>query len=591
MFVVAMMLLGGVVTATEFRSPLIGRTGPMRYVLEEWDEDDWGAKLWTSCYTRNTDKAFLSHGTNTHPLSALFFGKSCFSLSEALPGAYTTPGTEYYSPFVAVATLEPRISYEESGFSIGGRLAYAICNNKGRIGIRGRVPFRRIEIEREDLGDKYDDPLENLVTGEVVTRESITGAADIAKDVFTRAIRLDFLQALVYTANGDPILGFDSAGEAAITTNKAAWDLHLANPDNEITAVVQSPVGTLPRSPDRFLGIHQTPVTAPTTLPANGGVSDATQYAFWTGTDYTPLNIHTGTDAEKMAAKQRAAELWAISVHSPGQGGNSFTTKTDSMWTVIDHALKNYQQNVYAWLEDRGFEFASETRAGIGDIDVDLFYEHQLHDDIVGEVFAGVRIPTGSDNYCCNPYRPHLGNGNHWELSLGGLLAWQAATCINLKIDGRYSFVLSSEEKRPAAFVGACVKNIGPCVCANVDWDYFVGHIDLNFFHPKTDAISSLVGYEFYYKTTDSIRFKCSTLESWLGQIYNSTTEEWESNAGTLSSCVAEMHTQAIAHKICFETSFRITKWFELFCGATYVFAGKNVSRDADCHGGFVVSF
>jgi hypothetical protein len=249
-------------------------------------------------------------------------------------------------------------------------------------------------------------------------------------------------------------------------------------------------------------------------------------------------------------------------------------------------------ENTFAWLEDRGFEFASETRSGLGDIDLDLFYEHQISQDWIGELFIGVRFPTGSsDNYCNSPYRPHLGNGEHWEIKLGGMIAWQPLSWMNIKLDGKISFALEGEERRPATFCGAQVKNIGPCARADVDWLYFVGHLDFNLFHPKTDAISSVIGYEFYYKSEDNIDFKCRSMESWLGKVYDSTSGTWLSNPKTLDSRVAERNTEAIAHKIRLESSFRITRWFEIYCGGAYTFAGQNVPRESDCHGGFVVTF
>ena len=606
-FIVAMAILGGMVSATEFRSPLIGQTGPLRYVFEEWEDEDYGLKLWAACYHRGAHKAFISHGTDTCPLSTLFFGKSDFYLNEILPGSYAEIGTEYYSPFIAVTQLSPRITYEESGISVGGRWAYPVYKNKGRVGVRVRVPFiKNIEIEREDSGDKNDDPLAEFLTGEVVTRYGlivnpspfVSDEEIVAKDVFARAVRADFLQTIPYTADGDPILAFDSNGKPIIVTKDANWDATGIGDEeayNRVAAVIQSDVGTRPGSPDRLVGISQNPRAPdvdPTALPADGGVNDGKQYHFSEGTNYTPLNVHSGTDAEKLAAKQRASELWITSVHGEGDGGEAFSTASNALWTTLDLALKNYQENVYAWLYDRGgFEFESGSRSGIGDIDVDLFYEHQLNDDVVLEGFVGVRIPMGNNEYCYNPYRPHLGNGKHWEIWLGALVAFQPATWMNIKLDGRYSFVQNSEEERTAAFTGACVKNVGPCVCADVDWEYFVGHVDLNFFHPKTDAISAILGYEFYYKTRDRICFKCSTAESWLGKKYNETTEEWEAYPQTLDNCVASMYTQAISHKIRFEASCRITRWFELFCGGAYAIAGKNAPREADCHGGFVVTF
>lgn len=594
--ILAITILGGTVTATEFRSPLIGDRGPMRYVFEEWEEEDYGLKVWAAGYSRESHKAFLDHGTETHPLSALFFGKPCFTLSQAFPNAYAPLTTQNYSPYLGTTKLYPDITYDEKGLSLGASFSYPIYKNKGRLGIRGRVAFKRIEIEREDSGDKSDDPMSEFLTGEVVTRTSSTGgtAGLPATDVFARAIRMDFLESIPYTSPDNAILEFTTAGAPRILGNDAMWDSAGMLPKGHIAAVIDSPVGTLPHSPDRLLGIHESdPVPVPANLPASGGVTDGQQYVFHDTTNYSPLNIHAGTASDKLAAQQRASELWLTSVHAPNtNGAPGFNEGSQPLWDVVDWALKNYQNNVYAWLLDHKFEFESETRSGISDIDLDLFYEHQFTDEFNGEAFVGIRLPTGgSDNYCCNPYRPHLGNGNHWELRLGGLVAWQPLSWMNAKLDAYYAFALGSKEDRPAAFKGACIKNIGPCTTADVSWSYFVGNLDFNFFHPKTDAISGLLGYEFYYKTKDKIDFGCKSMESWLGQSYNVTTGLWETNLQTLDNSVAERRTQAIAHRIRFENSFRITRWFELYWGLAYTFAGENIPRELDCNGGIVVTF
>lgn len=610
--IVAITVLCGTVQATEFRSPLIVERGPMRYVFEEWEDSDYGLKVWTACYGRESHKAFMKHGTKTKPLSALFFNKSCFTLNEIFPNSCVDVATEYYNPFVGLTKLQPRITYEEKGLSLGARYAYPVYKDKGRVGLRIQVPFRKIEIEREDSGDKDTNQLDDLLTGEVVTRINSPTAAppgdDRAIDVFARAVRMDFLQKIPYTSSGLTILRFDANGLPLIVGDNANWLFSRdddAQAQNRMAAIIQSPAGTIPRDPDRLLGIHEDPVTDPTPLPADGLVgNNNAQYVFGTFTgvtppnvtdvdvDYSALNINDCSSSTRAAALAATDDLWITSVHKKGNGGTQFSTGSEKLWSTLDLALKNYNENAYEWLADRCFEFESETRSGLGDIDLDLFYEHQFDEDVVGEVMIGVRIPTGySDNYTGNPYRPHLGNGEHWEIKLGGMIAWQPLDWMNMKLDGRFAFVLEGEEKRMATFKGACVKNIGPCVKADVHWEYFVLNYDLNLFHPKTDAISCLIGYELYYKTKDSICYKARQMQSWLGKKYNNTTATFVEDLRDLDSSVATKYTQAIGHKIRFESSFRINRYFEIFCGGTYTFAGKYIPRECDCHGGFVVTF
>lgn len=580
-----------VAVATEFRSPLIVERSPMRYLFEPWKKKDWKLNLWSEGYYRGANRAYLKHGTNATELSALFFNKSDFLLSEIFPNACVPMDSEYYSPFVAVGMLHPRITYEEKGLSLGGRLAYPVYKDKGRLGIRVQVPFRKIEIEREDLGDRDSNQLDDLVSGEIVTRDGNGGPA---KDVWARAVRMDFLQAVPYTAEKRPMLTFGATGGVQYLNNipNGDWTTILV-PDNRSAVVVQSDVGVIPSSPDRYLGIHMdpfnvgaTPNLLPTHLPSNGAVSDSKQYDFADATNYSSLNINN-CSVDTSAAKAAASQLWITSAHNPGGTENAFTTASEKIWTTLDYALESYNANMFEWLEDNEYFLESATRAGMGDIDVDLFYEHKLTKELNGELMLGVRLPTGAgDSYYRNPYLPHLGNGGHYEIKLGGMLAWQPLSWMNIKLDGRFAFVLESTEHRCAAFKCAKIKNIGPKADADVSWEYLVASLDFNLFHPRTNAISYVVGYDFYYKTKDDISFKCCKMPSWLGKKISGDANEY-----TLDNGLAESHTEAIAHKLKLETSFRINQYFEIFCNCAYTFAGQNIPREMDCSAGFFVTF
>jgi hypothetical protein len=133
---------------------------------------------------------------------------------------------------------------------------------------------------------------------------------------------------------------------------------------------------------------------------------------------------------------------------------------------------------------------------------------------MLAELVLGVRFPTGTTkNSCNNPYRAiaKLGNGEHFEVKLGANFAWDACKWFSLKLDLSYNFVLEGKEQRAAVFAGSTVKNIGPCTDADVDWGYFIGRLDFQFVHPKTCCLSTVMGYEIYYKTEDHLTFKKTT--------------------------------------------------------------------------------
>ena len=280
--------------------------------------------------------------------------------------------------------------------------------------------------------------------------------------------------------------------------------------------------------------------------------------------------------------------LWAIQ-----------TYKADNA-PQADHLLKiwlsqyverfNSSLNEYAWLYERGVDFKTERRTGLGDIDLDLFYEHRFTDEVLMEVMLGIRLPTGGSSHTAgNPYRPRLGNGSHAEVKLGAMVAYQPLAWMNMKLDMYYSFVIEGMEHRPAAFEGAQVRHLGPEADAKVDWGYFVGRLDFNFFHPETKSLSSMIGYEVFLKQQDHVRFRKTDMASWLGRkvIKGVATE----NSAKLDNAVAEKDTDAIGHKVRAETSYRVNKYLELFLGGCFTFAGKNLPAETDLHGGFRVQF
>ena len=257
----------------------------------------------------------------------------------------------------------------------------------------------------------------------------------------------------------------------------------------------------------------------------------------------------------------------------------------DSTPGQLTHPTRGYKLN-------GDYVFMTDQRAGLGDIDLDLFYEHTFSEDWVGELMVGLRLPTGgSSSYVGNPYRASLGNGNHWELKLGGLMAWQPIDWMNIKLNLLGSWVIEGTEERCATFKGANIKNMGPKVDADVDWAYFVGSLDFTLFHPKTDNLSTTIGYEFYYKTEDNINFKKTKITSWLARKWNETTNVWDDYEDTLDSKVAEKNTEAISHKIRWESRIQLNKWCEMFVGGSYIFAGQNMPRETDGHCGFNVKF
>lgn len=301
------------------------------------------------------------------------------------------------------------------------------------------------------------------------------------------------------------------------------------------------------------------------------------------------------------AAHHIPEDLWVTTIH--GNNGRLLNDTVDAV-TFIDNALEFYKVGIPTFLSDRGYAFQTYQLTGLGDTDLDLFYNHSFSDRWNGELYAGVKIPTGAgDKYYGNPYKTLLGNGDHFEIKVGGKVAWDTCKWLNVKADAHYNFVLEATEHRMAAFQGATIKNLGPKADADVSWGYFTGDIDFTLFHPKTRDIATTFGYELYYKTEDRISYKQKTMtDHWLGQVWaqngssmpaNATTagNHWADLPWTLDNKVARKNTESIGHRAYVEGSYQFSKYLNMTVGGKYTFAGQNIPCEGEAYTGFNVKF
>lgn len=463
-------------------------------------------------------------------------------------------------------------------------------------------------------------PINAMLTGAAAAINAAANRGDRAaignqSDIVVNAYRLDFVAALpgsdglssvrAPAVTNIQIFGNNVGVAEATQKNRAPVGLTRATSadDVETTGYVAWMPANVSDTKGHVLvtDIIKEPATL-TPDPTNAAASKIG--VFDSGTDYRGL--FTGAAGSKFtdAAAAQAAELW-LTFRRAADSGDTEKFSRDTSGSVagnggviahqIENLLQLYRENPLLFFERNGISFDGRRRTGLGDIDLDLFYEHTFGCDLVGELFVGVRFPTGCCSHIMNgsPYEPTLGNGGHWEVKLGGLLAYQAFRLMNIKLDAYYSFVLENTEHVPAAFKGATIKNIGPRVDADNDWGYFVGRLDFNFFHPKDSCIRSTVGYEFYYKTQDHTRFKNAKATSFLGKLIDSTTglPIAGSDQYDLDNALARKNTESISHKLRGETSAQVLKYFEVYAGGTWTFAGQNVMKDFDAHAGFNVRF
>lgn len=600
--------------ATEFRTPYLSDRGPLRHSFKKLNKKKMNINTWSTVHTKEAHKAFLKHGTDSKELTALLFNKSTFQFNEFLPNALMPLDAPNYNIFMNALSYSPKAKYFEYGATFGGRIDFPIWKEdngcvKGRIGLRTSIPFRTIEVERQDFAPEtasVDNALAQVVKTAII-RVQRTAAGAVAPvgsqvDVEATAYRLDFVAGIRDSAKNS-VVSAPVANEFKIFgQNIAAAN---AGPAAGATAGLVADVNGAPE----IVAWNLTTVAADGDFNANGlvkaaafadatndltGVAAAHFAGFVDNVDYTELNPATvapvaGGGANDITGLAAAKTSWLV--FKRASDGNVNTRLVGNEAQAIDRMLQDrirgLNKDPFAFLSENGFIFDSYKRSGLGDIDLDVFYEHAFNKHMLAELVLGVRFPTGTTkNSCNNPYRAiaKLGNGEHFEIKLGANFAWDACKWFSIKLDASYNFVLEGKEQRAAVFAGSTVKNIGPCTDADVDWGYFIGRLDFQFVHPKTCCLSTVMGYEIYYKTEDHLTFKKTTENSWLG------TKD-QPVASKLDSKLARKNTESISHKGRMESTYKANKYLDIFWGGAVTFAGQNVFRDMDAHGGFNVRF
>ncbi len=608
------------VAATDFRAPLTSLHGPIHYKFKKVPKKKWLFGTWSTAYYKQADKAFAKHSFDTKPLTNLLFGKTEFTLSESFENATDDHGfTEGRNPYLSLTKFAPRASYTEQGLNVGGSIVYPIWKEKGKVGVRASVPFKSVRFER-------DDETENRILGDqtaIIRGDArLVEAGQVISGV--TSYKLDLLKNLKYLNNKGQVTGlykadfvdpnyFVSIGQssyeeaAAATYGKDAAKIPFA--------VIKSVNAGKPpyHQGGAMLAIANS--TAYTGVEAGGTII---QYPAKEGANNGVAKVLADLKADGVIAADKAAafikgtaqdysklvttDLWVTTIH--GLNGAPIGT-SESGVNFVERELLMSKDNLGYWLTDRGYQFQTTQLTSVGDVDAELFYEHTFSNCWKAEINGGIRIPTGSggDKYTGNPYATALGNGGHVELKLGGFVAWQPLSWMNVKLDASYNFALEAKESRFAAFKKATIKNVGPKADADVDWSYFKGGLDFNIWHPKTKELSTTLGYEFFYKTEDHITFKNKTMtDHWLGKRWTKASDHtvatttnagdtFEAFAMNLDNGVARKNTESIAHKFHAEGTYYPSKYFEFFAGGAYTFAGQNMPRESEMYGGINVRF
>lgn len=610
----------GMLHAATIHTPVLCERGPLRYLFDfDEPQSSQHLKLWSAGYSRYAASAYTdSVGTKTDELSRLFFNEANFKLTEAFPSCLVSQNSEFYNPLIRTVHLHTKADYREKAVVFGARYIVPVYKDVGRMGVRVSIPIKAVEVRRLDVdGVPRGAELEEVLAVSQQIVPPKTGPVSTS-DPF-HMIRMDFAEALVQSRKNNPALtlldtnDYPKIGGAKISdADLNGGDSALRNSIQRCVGVVRSPAGFIPRAPEvkNTAIVTSAPASGSTAdlatadgtdavLPADGNAEYKLLYRLETVGNpgkYSVLADETTNDIDERRARQRLKEeLWLIPRVYSGHEEVSGFGEGGVIKTLVDLS-EQVTENAYEWMKDRGYALESASYAGFGDCVVDFVYEHALGDKCYGEMFLGVSIPTTQKETAtrqapyASPYHVYLGTSNHWEVRLGGSLAGQPMSRLNVKADCYYSFVLPHEEMRHASFRGSRVKGVGPLVPVFVNWNYCVGRVEATVFHFKARAISNMVGYECFYKTRDALEYPSNNMATWLGRSFASDGTITR-NEFPLDASVATQNTDAIAHRCKFETSFRVTSQCEFSLGFGYTFAGKNAPQAVDASFALNVSF
>ena len=573
---IRMLVLSGVLSISgllvaEFRAPFsIGLFGVshLHSTFEREEEGGCIFDIWGVGYAKNARKTYVDkHGFDTENLSGLLFGKSSFRLEElhkdgyvASSGVAATAMARYpENPWIKISTIEPKVDYYEKGLMFGLHLGGTASDGKLHYGVRTKLPLRSIEVENDiiDWGEKLEDVYR-------IRRQQGTGG-DAA------VARLDFLSVSYNTSNVAAIVNGVNYLPARTDVFGVRVDTVAGAVPNYI--VMGRPDGTPPPLTANWADTEANALAA-ASLPTTGEVAEGAIARFGGGVDYTGLG------------KDRVAQSKLFVMPHLDHAGTALQNKVlrKMNFNFLDESTKTF-------FDEKGISFDTQRKVGIGDFNATFYLGYQCGERLYVELDANVVVPTGRKNTTPNLlYLPNLGNNGHFEAGLGSSWKLDIARCCNLDLRGGFNFVFDAVEKRAPALENALIKNIcdeKTMVDAKVRWSYIDARANLTFFHPDNECLGFMVGYNFYYKTKDTVKFTEETVKKVL---LDTSTGPAVGESWKLSSDVAANRTNQILHKAQFEL-FHYFDCFELFLGGAQAFAGKNAPKESDWHIGMRIEF
>ncbi len=562
------LLVAGAAAAREIRTPLPTLWGFTHYPVQyHWEQDpdkdgcwNWDLNASAVGYYRSTDKSYRKDRCKEE-YTTLLFGKSDFRLGEAYPNAHVAADQITTNPFVDIATIKPRFEYREGGAIFGLQVGAVAtwCDTDYRFGLRAKMPFRDIEVSDTcAMSDLTGEELKDLWQVRMEkngTTENLVYAGRL--DFLTRLNRVSTIPLVWYRGAAGNTYIAGQFVDAADNTGDGVPPVAMLFDGN----------GKMPT------GLTWGARVADSGMLDAAGATASGRYIFDENIQYdNALGVNTAAQSKLFVVP---ALLNAVNGEIP--------LAAKQIRSAIEVAIQSIGGSIEDFMAEQGLSFCNGRQKGFGDLDLELYLGRNwgCEDSLWTDVMFGVRLPT-ADRLCnCKALLAQpLGNNEHWEVRGALAAGYDICDWVKFMLDASYSWALKHKEQVAAPFKGATIKNIGPCVDANIKWDYFLGHADLTFF--ANDCCGLDIGYELYHKRCDNVSLCVSTALP-LGYSAGATKQ-------SLDSSILRANTERTAHKArvsIFTTLGDCT----LEGGWAHTFAGKRAPRDTDFYLNLGVAF
>jgi len=514
-------------------------------------------------------------------LGDLWFGKASFRGEEAFADGELSPtelGTAY-NPFLGASLITPEMKYVEKGVILGFNTETIIRDDCWRLGLRVRLPYKSIEVTMERYAE------EGVKDMAYIPSFVPNGCPEASSEDCDFAYRLDLLRGIMnYSTGVAPVTQVGNDG------NAGPLDVGGASPDTLPIYLIERCNGDVPSvaevtGADGVMRLGKVPEQVSGALPANGEGSDGQVFHFGAATvDYAANLCPDGQRQLFVVPNLEVVNPTTVQFNSAA------SPTVNDVASRINSLLGSLSQTPLTrefFAQQCGINVLDpDCTAGFGDLTTDLYASFcgdlRCSSYCVYGIF-GLTYPTSKRvKDTGRVYATTAGNNGHVEIKVGvdagatfEILGFSGA----LDTGYTYNHVVSAKENKAAPFTGARIRNIGPCVLADVSWHYHIFHADLTAYHARCPGVGISTGYELYAKSKDKVEL-CN----------DTTARDCFGRVKDLDPCILTACTDTLTHKIRAELSHAWDSC-RLFIGGSYVFAGRSAMLETEAHIGLTSFF